>query len=1077
MKKLHFLIIFLTFIIVNHTFGQVELVTNGTFDTDSDWEKSAGAFIGSGGLLLDASSGANPYVIQEVGTQTGKTLTLSYDVILNSLDPEADKLVVYSSSGFISIVTNTFFLNSAVGSHDTTIFVDASPGNLLNFRVLGSTGSIVLDNVSLIDPNGEAGRITNGLQVLYDFSEGSGSTVNDISSVGSALDLTIYNSEEVKWTPNGLYANLSSPIRSSVSATKIIDACKTSNEITMEAWIVPANTTQGSVGPVRVLTLSESSTNRNFALGQEIDTWDARLRTTTTSDNGIPSLNSGAGSVETNLTHLVYTRNASGDAKIYINGSLANSGSVTGDFSNWSSNYKFGIGDEFNSDKTWEGLFYLSAIYSRALSASEVQQNYSIGVLYDDKPIVLENPANMSISLGGTATFNVTAVGEGTLSYQWQKDGSNISGANSSSYTTEIATLSDNGTTYRCVVSNSNGSVNSSSATLFVAPSDERITANLQVLYKFEQGNGSTIQDVSGVGSPLNLTISTPEAVEWTSSGLKINSPASIISDVGASKIVSACQETNEITIEAWVKPSNSVQNGPARIITNSLDRTARNFTFGQEFDDYQVGLRTSDTDLSGNALNSDDGGAITELTHVVYTRSSIGVAKIFVNGVEVARNDNLTGDFSTWNANYRLSVGNELLDQRPYSGLLNLIAIYNRQLQRAEIEHNYNIGVTPINSPSNLVASSNDVGTVNINWSDNSNNEDGFIVERGQGSPTIFQVIDSTNANVTSLVDESVLEGFNYIYRVRAFNEITLSDLSNIDTVSIKITAPTELTAEAVLLGEISLMWTDNSNNEDGYNIIRSDSGADPEIIGSVGINVTSYTDETVGEGIKYTYYVVAFVGNEISDSSNSVSLYSKASFINSPFDLKISLDSQTKTPSLIWRDDSFNEDGFIIERRLATAGANFVVVDSVEMNDTTYIDLSVTDSTSYIYRVQAFNSEFKSDYSPEVFIDVFVLVDVDYENSRPTEYGLSQNYPNPFNPSTTISFNVPEASNVNITIYNMLGQEVAQVINRNYSAGFYSIDFDASDLTSGIYIYSIKANGQNGNNFVSTRKMILMK
>ena len=91
-------------------------------------------------------------------------------------------------------------------------------------------------------------------------------------------------------------------------------------------------------------------------------------------------------------------------------------------------------------------------------------------------------------------------------------------------------------------------------------------------------------------------------------------------------------------------------------------------------------------------------------------------------------------------------------------------------------------------------------------------------------------------------------------------------------------------------------------------------------------------------------------------------------------------------------------------------------------------------------------------------------------FSETIPENYSLNQNYPNPFNPSTTISFSLPEASDVNVTIYNMLGQVVAQVINNNFSAGFYSFDFDASDFTSGIYIYSIKAIGQNGSNFVNS-------
>jgi len=88
------------------------------------------------------------------------------------------------------------------------------------------------------------------------------------------------------------------------------------------------------------------------------------------------------------------------------------------------------------------------------------------------------------------------------------------------------------------------------------------------------------------------------------------------------------------------------------------------------------------------------------------------------------------------------------------------------------------------------------------------------------------------------------------------------------------------------------------------------------------------------------------------------------------------------------------------------------------------------------------------------------------------PSEFVLSQNYPNPFNPSTTIQFALPKQANVKITVYNSIGEEVATLINREMNAGFQSINFDASNLSSGLYLYKIKAG-----NFVDVKKMMLLK
>ncbi len=88
------------------------------------------------------------------------------------------------------------------------------------------------------------------------------------------------------------------------------------------------------------------------------------------------------------------------------------------------------------------------------------------------------------------------------------------------------------------------------------------------------------------------------------------------------------------------------------------------------------------------------------------------------------------------------------------------------------------------------------------------------------------------------------------------------------------------------------------------------------------------------------------------------------------------------------------------------------------------------------------------------------------------PTDYVLLQNYPNPFNPTTTIKFGLPEDSNVKLIVYNVLGQEIVTLINGFMNAGYHSVNFDASMLNTGIYIYKIQAN-----DFVAMKKMIYVK
>ena len=88
------------------------------------------------------------------------------------------------------------------------------------------------------------------------------------------------------------------------------------------------------------------------------------------------------------------------------------------------------------------------------------------------------------------------------------------------------------------------------------------------------------------------------------------------------------------------------------------------------------------------------------------------------------------------------------------------------------------------------------------------------------------------------------------------------------------------------------------------------------------------------------------------------------------------------------------------------------------------------------------------------------------------PKEYSLKQNYPNPFNPSTNIQYDLPKDNFVTIKIYDLLGKEVLILVNEEKTAGSYIISFNASNLSSGIYYYKIKAGS-----FEQVRKMILLK
>ena len=98
---------------------------------------------------------------------------------------------------------------------------------------------------------------------------------------------------------------------------------------------------------------------------------------------------------------------------------------------------------------------------------------------------------------------------------------------------------------------------------------------------------------------------------------------------------------------------------------------------------------------------------------------------------------------------------------------------------------------------------------------------------------------------------------------------------------------------------------------------------------------------------------------------------------------------------------------------------------------------------------------------------------------SASPTEFSLEQNYPNPFNPATTINYSVPKSGLVTIKVYDILGRELANLVNEQKNAGSYSIQFNAAKLASGVYFYRMQAepSGGSGQSFVKTKKLLLLK
>jgi hypothetical protein len=164
-------------------------------------------------------------------------------------------------------------------------------------------------------------------------------------------------------------------------------------------------------------------------------------------------------------------------------------------------------------------------------------------------------------------------------------------------------------------------------------------------------------------------------------------------------------------------------------------------------------------------------------------------------------------------------------------------------------------------------------------------------------------------------------------------------------------------------------------------------------------------------------------------------------------------------------------NNSGFDVERK-STVGEydkiGFVpgFGTITEPRAYSFSDVNLLPGT-YTYRLKQIDYDGTFEYSDPVEVDIIV----------PDVYSLHQNYPNPFNPSTKITFTLAANANVTLKVFDVLGQEVMTLINQDITAGVHTYDFDAAGINSGVYFYRIEANGIDGTNFTSVKKMILLK
>ena len=205
-------------------------------------------------------------------------------------------------------------------------------------------------------------------------------------------------------------------------------------------------------------------------------------------------------------------------------------------------------------------------------------------------------------------------------------------------------------------------------------------------LYTFEGANGERVRDRSGIGQPLDLMISNPAAVRRSKGELEITGHTIIRSLKPAAKIIEAAKRGKALSLEVWMRPADTKQAGPARVVTISKNSTERNLTLGQDGDKVDVRTRTTATSANGLPSLAGRSGSLAKVwTHCVYTMRAGRSARIYVGG-ELVANSKAGGDVSNWDGGMQLALGNEHSGERQWLGALRRVAVYDRELAPDEV-------------------------------------------------------------------------------------------------------------------------------------------------------------------------------------------------------------------------------------------------------------------------------------------------------------------------------------------------------------------------------------------------------
>ena len=764
--------------------------------------------------------------------------------------------------------------------------------------------------------------------------------------------------------------------------------------------------------------------------------------------------------------------------RLYVDGTLIGSvsASYTSGFDSPTAPITIGWKDLTGDESYFEGSIDEVAVYGEALSASTISQHYLNGlqnlgyclIQTQNTPPSISSSPNTSAIAGQQYSYDVDASGNPSPTHLLTTAPSGMS-INSSTGLIQWTPTSTGSFNVSVKAANGVSPDATQSYTLTVQGNQTGgCSPNLISYWKLDETSGNIFADY--VGTNNASTTNRPTSITGrVNSGQQFNGTSNYL---GAPRIASYDFGVNtSFTFEAWIKHVSGSYLGEEIIVERKAPNS--NLAVNLKF----AGTRTisfSARNLAGEVFTATGTTVLYDNNwhHVVGVRDAVtNQLKVYVDGIlERTVSAVYTGGFAS--ATEGISIGwRNSTEDKFFNGSLDEVAIYNSALDASSITQHYNNGLVNLGYCQVLTApaivtvpsTSVELGQMYV-----------YDVDASGVPDPIYSLVTAPSGmtidSISGFIEWTPSAIGDYPLTVKASNGVTPDATQSFSIYVYQlIQAPSNLTAALSTIdsNNVKLAWEDNSINESGFVIERKmgDSlSVEPyTILGAVLADVITYEDTTVADTTLYTYRVYALNADTISDYSNQAEIVSAVPveftlFTATLIGGEVLLEWETATET--------NNIGFTVQR--SNDGARYIDLGFVNGKGTTtnkslynFIDNSVL-SGKYFYRLKQIDFDGTLNYSKSVYADL----------GQVNNFSLEQNYPNPFNPSTKIRFAVPLNSRVRITIYNQLGEIIAQPVDNYYDAGAHEVEVDMKNLASGIYFYKISAGP-----FSEMKKMVLAK